>query len=629
MIRRLILAVLTIAAALCLTAVSPALAACPPSFLPSTVASDANCIFRDYNTDGVSSTGPFNPIKSQIRTLFGEVAAAISSNVAVVNNVATLNAGTYSTDQAIILLGYYTPGDGGGATLWNSGTATADGCTGYNDATGVLWLRFDSRQVVHTRACGAKEDGDDETFSVSATVGSYTVSMSAYVSGGYVGPSPAFTSADIGKTIRLDKAGTGGAGLITTISGVSSSSTITIAAPIVTAVSGPIGVFWGHDDTSALTTWWNVVQASKTGAHAHIDSGWSLFSSGLTWNYQTRKLSEVYVEGDGMEVSVLQGTQNAGVCLFMTPGTGESGGYNAFYNKWADFQVACETTGFTVQTGATTGGFQSNYFQNVSFIDYCNSGASAAPWYVVGVLTGSADNMQLGGCPSTNTALGGSVTAVGNGYALYATGLALMTFNGLTLNGGIHVTGNTGAPWPTYANVFNSIDVENAGYYAWVQDSNQSYANIINGGVMYTASTTGYLISVSAAGKTYPGASLKLNDVTTNYNPLYSACCTGATMSPALDPSNQIGVEFVGGGYGTVPTPAFPASGTPFVNNKGVTISATWGSATFTGISVTPSGGSPFGLPLNATSVALLPGDSITFTYSTGSPSWYLRNIGR
>ena len=51
---------------------TPARATCPPSFVPSTVAPDADCIFRDYQTDGVPSSGAHNPSKSDIRH-WGEV----------------------------------------------------------------------------------------------------------------------------------------------------------------------------------------------------------------------------------------------------------------------------------------------------------------------------------------------------------------------------------------------------------------------------------------------------------------------------------------------------------------------------------------------------------------------------
>ena len=59
-------------------AVSPAYATCPAQFLLTTVGSDADCIFRDYNTDGVPASGGWNPRKSDIRALLDVISGFYS-----------------------------------------------------------------------------------------------------------------------------------------------------------------------------------------------------------------------------------------------------------------------------------------------------------------------------------------------------------------------------------------------------------------------------------------------------------------------------------------------------------------------------------------------------------------------
>lgn len=58
-----------------LVSAAPARATCPPSFTVSTIGPDGDCIFRDYSTDGVPSSGPYNPQKSQVRQ-WGDVIGA-------------------------------------------------------------------------------------------------------------------------------------------------------------------------------------------------------------------------------------------------------------------------------------------------------------------------------------------------------------------------------------------------------------------------------------------------------------------------------------------------------------------------------------------------------------------------
>jgi hypothetical protein len=47
-------------------------------FATRDILSDANRTFRDFNTDGVPSSGAYNPSKGLIRTLFARIAAKAS-----------------------------------------------------------------------------------------------------------------------------------------------------------------------------------------------------------------------------------------------------------------------------------------------------------------------------------------------------------------------------------------------------------------------------------------------------------------------------------------------------------------------------------------------------------------------
>jgi hypothetical protein len=75
------------------------------SFLPTTITSDANTIFRDYNTDGVPSSGAYNPQKSQIRSLFGAIGSIIISSdktLAVPADYATVQDALAAVQNSII-----------------------------------------------------------------------------------------------------------------------------------------------------------------------------------------------------------------------------------------------------------------------------------------------------------------------------------------------------------------------------------------------------------------------------------------------------------------------------------------------------------------------------------------------
>src|SRR5262249_45143937 len=51
-----------------------------PSFLPSTIGTDAGIIWRDYSTPSVPSSGPQQPHKPDIRSLFSVIQSVLTAN---------------------------------------------------------------------------------------------------------------------------------------------------------------------------------------------------------------------------------------------------------------------------------------------------------------------------------------------------------------------------------------------------------------------------------------------------------------------------------------------------------------------------------------------------------------------
>ena len=95
----------------------------------------ANEIFRDWETDGVPSSGAHNPIKSDIR----EWGKTVESEAFPYNTVADMVSSTTNVLGAVVrTLGYYSVGDGGGNIykVVAAATGTADGGS-YINLTGT------------------------------------------------------------------------------------------------------------------------------------------------------------------------------------------------------------------------------------------------------------------------------------------------------------------------------------------------------------------------------------------------------------------------------------------------------------------------------------------------------------
>ncbi len=122
-------------------------------------------IFRDFETDGVSSSGAHKPIKADIR----DWGTALESASGQFSTVALMVAATNLTvGMTVRTLGYYTAGDGGGNTyrVVAAATGTEDGGAYINLTGSRLQAQANPEDgIITLRHYGAKGDGvtDDTT----------------------------------------------------------------------------------------------------------------------------------------------------------------------------------------------------------------------------------------------------------------------------------------------------------------------------------------------------------------------------------------------------------------------------------------------------------------------------------
>lgn len=109
-----------------------------------------------------------------------------------------------------------------------------------------------------------------------------------------------FASTDVGKTIVVVGAGTGGAPLSTTISAYTSASQVTLAAAAATTVSNT-SYSWGTDDTAAIASALAAVPNTSTvkGGTVYFPPGSYLITSGLTSNAPNLRLLGAAGPGGG------------------------------------------------------------------------------------------------------------------------------------------------------------------------------------------------------------------------------------------------------------------------------------------------------------------------------------------
>ena len=129
----------------------------------------------------------------------------------------------------------------------------------------------DPNSAVNAKSCyGAKGNVQTTNGGCSMTAGSPALTCT----------SAPFVSADVGKTIYVQGAGTSGASLSSTISSYNSATKVTLANNAATTVSGN-SIFWATDDTTALQNAYNYAVAH--GYALYIPSGGGYLHHGLNW----------------------------------------------------------------------------------------------------------------------------------------------------------------------------------------------------------------------------------------------------------------------------------------------------------------------------------------------------------
>jgi hypothetical protein len=110
----------------------------------------------------------------------GAAAQVVRQNVIEVSNISALKALTSITNlQAVVVLGYYTPGDGGGGIFY-AGTAdltsSDNGGTIIVGSAGLRWKRVYENNWVSIKWFGAKGDGiQDDTLKIQAALNLYNL----------------------------------------------------------------------------------------------------------------------------------------------------------------------------------------------------------------------------------------------------------------------------------------------------------------------------------------------------------------------------------------------------------------------------------------------------------------------
>jgi hypothetical protein len=371
----------------------------------------------------------------------------------------------------------------------------------------------------------------------------------------------------------------------------------------------------GAANATAFTNWFAALMAAPVGTAGYIPPGTYNIASGLTWDFVTRANTGVTIYGAGQDQTILNFTNTTGDCLLMkaSGGTSPANLVGWYYNVFRDFAVMASTTGVACKIGQDNGSdsVQGSDFRNLIFIN--NNPSATSALRINGATQNVFYNVQANCAPATSVYAG-----AGNGCELVMA--AFNSFIACTFGNGnvgllIHANGDTVNLGFSYSNVFLNLDIENV-QTCLKQTSPNASRNRFICGEWYTQLAGGFAVSCSASGLTSSGASLILEDVNLPNNQLYGS----PLVSPALDPANQVGVIFVGGGYGLVTTPNFPGSGSTYTNTTGQSQFVTWGGGTITAVNT-----NGLSRPATINSAMLEPGDTISFTY-TGTPSWYFRN---
>ena len=143
---------------------------------------------------------------------------------------------------------------------------------------------------------------------VNVTISSSTNTLT--VTGG------SFTSADVGKAIEISGAGSGGNPLITTISGVTSATQVTLASNASTSLSSSSqNVFYGNDDTSAVQAAVNYLISQPTAGIVYFPRGTYWLGSSITATFTDNRYASIGFVGEGSEAALLFWPSSNGIAI--------------------------------------------------------------------------------------------------------------------------------------------------------------------------------------------------------------------------------------------------------------------------------------------------------------------------
>lgn len=171
-----------------------------------------------------------------------------------------------------------------------TGTLTVGGAVTLTPASGVTGFADVGGQIFNVLAYGAKGGAVKISSAGSITSGQNTLSVTG----------ASFVSSDVGKFISVNGAGTSGAVLMTTISSVTDSTDVVLAANASTTVTNQT-VRYGYDDTSAIQSAINTAETASTSGGATV-----YLPHGTYFVTQLLLKTHVWLTGAGFSTRILQ-----------------------------------------------------------------------------------------------------------------------------------------------------------------------------------------------------------------------------------------------------------------------------------------------------------------------------------